>query len=150
MRIENARAEGIATAIGIASTSASHACMHAHVLPPHVQSAPWPACFACGIAMFRSAQCMCDAAAFELAGAAGIDSPTGIAAANPFAQTSAIASTNTRTRATRERAMRRGAGTKLVKSGFTAEDGTRRPARAQNVARSATRPARPNRTLSGA
>lgn len=64
---------------------------------------------------------MCDVAAFALAGVVGEDSPNGIAAANPFAAISVIASTNTSTRATAERAMRRGAGTKLVKSAFTAE-----------------------------
>jgi hypothetical protein len=77
---------------------------------------------------------MRDVAVFAVASVAGIDSPIGIAAANPFAETSAIESMNTSQRATAERAMRRGAGTKLVKSAFTVEDGTRQSVLAQNAA----------------
>ena len=45
--IAKMRVDGIDSAGGIASTSASHACMHAQALPQHGQSAPWPGGVSC-------------------------------------------------------------------------------------------------------
>lgn len=110
---ENSRVDAKAPTNAM-TVGTSQTCTHAHVLPmQQAQPSPWPA----WLAQCASWDIRCETTAPDTATA---EATNGIATSVTLVSESASASTQTTTRAARERAMRRRSSGKLVQSSLTA------------------------------